>query len=156
MSLLDKARAGGAPEADVEHVRALVLRRAGPATGSYRLQRWAPRLVPNVFSQPQMGAVGGLAVGGRCGLRPVLPHARHLLGGHSTKTNTVKIHLAARARRRSSCVITAGLTLAMALPAMIALRRTTKVWPLRLLRSAALVFTFLTALVDFATEGFAP
>ncbi|WP_059020259.1 hypothetical protein [Mycobacterium sp. M26] len=38
---------------------------------------------------------------------------------------------------------------------MIALRRTTKVWPLRLLRSAALVFTFLTALVDFATEGFA-
>ena len=28
-------------------------------------------------------------------------------------------------------------------------------WPLRLLRDAALLFTFLNALVDFATEGFA-
>ena len=28
------------------------------------------------------------------------------------------------------------------------------VWPLRWLRNAALIFTFLNALVDFATEGF--
>ena len=42
----------------------------------------------------------------------------------------------------------------MALPAMIALRRTDSVWPLRWLRNAALIFTFLNALVDFATEGF--
>ena len=45
--------------------------------------------------------------------------------------------------------------MAMALPAMIALPRTTKLWPLRLLRTGALVFTFLSALVHFATEGFA-
>ena len=28
------------------------------------------------------------------------------------------------------------------------------VWPLRWLRNAALIFTFLNALVDFATQGF--
>ena len=50
--------------------------------------------------------------------------------------------------------VTAALTTGMALPAMIALRRTDSTWPLRWLRNAALVFTFLNALVDFATEGF--
>ncbi len=38
---------------------------------------------------------------------------------------------------------------------MIARRRTTRLWPLRWLRNAALLFTFLNAFVDFATEGFA-
>ena len=42
----------------------------------------------------------------------------------------------------------------MSLPAMIARRRTDSVWPLVWLRNAALVFTLLNALVDFATEGF--
>jgi hypothetical protein len=37
---------------------------------------------------------------------------------------------------------------------MVARRRTDDIWPLRWLRNAALVFTLLTALVDFATEGF--
>jgi hypothetical protein len=51
-------------------------------------------------------------------------------------------------------LISAGLTLGMALPAMIARRRSDSVWPLVWLRNAALVFTLLNALVDFATEGF--
>jgi hypothetical protein len=52
-------------------------------------------------------------------------------------------------------LVSAALTLGMALPAMIARRRTHSVWPLRLLRNAALTFTLLNALVNFATEGFA-
>ncbi len=46
------------------------------------------------------------------------------------------------------------ITAALALPAMIARRRTTKLWPMRSLRLAALVFTMSNALVDFALEGF--
>jgi hypothetical protein len=38
---------------------------------------------------------------------------------------------------------------------MIARRRTDALWPLRWLRNAALISTFLNALVDFATDGFA-
>jgi hypothetical protein len=51
-------------------------------------------------------------------------------------------------------LVSAGLALGMSLPAMIARRRTDTVWPLVWLRNAALVFTLLNALVDFATEGF--
>lgn len=51
--------------------------------------------------------------------------------------------------------VSAAITFVIALPAMIACRRTDSVWPLRWLRNAALIFTLLTALVDFATEGFA-
>jgi hypothetical protein len=38
---------------------------------------------------------------------------------------------------------------------VIALRRTKDIWPLRLLRDAALLFTLLSAMANFATEGFA-
>ena len=65
------------------------------------------------------------------------------------------MHLAGKSPATIILIVSAVLTLTMALPAMIALRRTTQLWPLRLLRSAALVFTFLNALVNFATVGFA-
>jgi hypothetical protein len=51
-------------------------------------------------------------------------------------------------------LVSAVLTLGMALPAMVARHRTAATWPLRWLRNAALTFTLLNALVDFATEGF--
>ena len=38
---------------------------------------------------------------------------------------------------------------------MTMLHRTDELWPLRCLRYAALIFTMLNALVDFATQGFA-
>jgi hypothetical protein len=52
-------------------------------------------------------------------------------------------------------LVSAVLTLVMALPAAIALRHTDRIWPLRWLRDAALLFTLLSAMVHFATEGFA-
>jgi hypothetical protein len=51
-------------------------------------------------------------------------------------------------------LISAVLTLGIALPAMIARRRTANVWPLRWLRNAALISALLNALANFATEGF--
>ncbi|WP_328354737.1 hypothetical protein OG976_24200 [Mycobacterium sp. NBC_00419] len=155
LQLLDQARAGGAPEADVEHVRALVLSAGHASDRLYRLQQWAPRLIPNVFRSPKwVPWVGWLLVAGS--VFGLFFHTLGIVvGDYFYEDEHVKIHLAGKSPATMILLVTAGLTLAMALPAMIALRRTDKVWPLRLLRSAALVFTFLTALVDFATEGFA-
>lgn len=155
LSLLDQARAGGAAEADVGHVRALLLSAGRASDRLYRLQQWAPRLIPTVFRSPKwVPWVGWLLVAGA--LFGLFFHTLGIaLGDNFYEEKHVKIHLAGKSPATIILLITAALTLAMALPAMIALRRTTKVWPLRLLRSAALVFTFLTALVDFATEGFA-
>lgn len=112
-------------------------------------------MIPTVFRNPKwVPWVGWLLVAGA--LFGLFFHTLGIaLGDNFYEEKHVKIHLAGKSPATIILLITAALTLAMALPAMIALRRTTKVWPLRLLRSAALVFTFLTALVDFATEGFA-
>lgn len=154
LQLVEQARAGGAPDGDVEHVRGLLLSAGHASDRLYRLQRWVPRLIPNVFRSPKwVPWVGWLLVAGSIfGL--FLHTLGIVLGDYFYEDDHVKIHLAGKSPATTILLVTAGLTLAMALPAMIALRRTTKVWPLRLLRSAALVFTFLTALVDFATEGF--
>lgn len=77
------------------------------------------------------------------------------LGGHLYHDRSVRIHLAGMSVGTAILMIGAVLTLAMALPAAIALRRTDRIWPLRWLRDAALLFTLLSALVHFATEGFA-
>ena len=154
LQLVEQARAGGAPDGDLEHVQQLLLSARRASDRLYRLQRWAPRLIPNVFRSPKwVPWVGWLLVAGA--IFGLFLHTLGIVfGDNFYEDEHVKIHLAGKSPATIILLMTAGLTLAMALPAMIALRRTAKVWPLRLLRSAALVFTFLTALVDFATEGF--
>ena len=55
-------------------------------------------------------------------------------------------------------LISAGLTLGMALPAMIARRRSDSVWPLVWLRNAALVFTLaiMSYQLDLAARAVVP
>ncbi|WP_431232532.1 hypothetical protein ACQ856_24295 [Mycolicibacterium psychrotolerans] len=155
MRLVEYARARGASTDDVEHVRALLVSAAHATDRGYRARRWAERLIPNVFRSPQwVPWVGWLLVAGA--VLGLLFHALGIaLGGYFYQDSHVSVHLAGKTPATIILMIGAALTLAMALPAMIALPRTTKLWPLRLLRTAALVFTFLSALVHFATEGFA-
>jgi hypothetical protein len=155
LRLVEQARVGGAPAADVEHVRSLLLS-AGQATDRlHRLQKWAPRLIPNVFRSPKwVPWVGWLLVAGA--VFGLFFHTLGIaLGGYFFEDRNIKVHLDGRSPATVILLVAAGLTLVMALPAMIALPRTRKLWPLRLLRSAALTFTFLSALVHFGTEGFA-
>ena len=77
-----------------------------------------------------------------------------VLGGYLYDDHSVTVQLDGMSPASLILLISAVLTAALALPAMIARRRTDKIWPLRWLRIAALIFTFLNALVDFATEGF--
>jgi hypothetical protein len=153
--LVERAQADGADPADVTHVRAL-LQSAEPAPDRlHRLQQWVPRLIPGFFRSPRwipvvgwllvLGAVGGLFFG-------LLGIA---LGGYFYEDEDLTVQLDGTNPASMILLISAALTTAMALPAMIARRRTDGGWPLRWLRNAALTFTFLNALVDFATEGFA-
>jgi hypothetical protein len=155
LRLLEQARAGGAADDDVENVRALLLAADRASDRLYRLRQWAQRLIPPVFRSPKwIPWVGWLLVAGA--VFGLFFHALGIaLGGRFYGDEHVKVHLAGKSPATMILLVSAGLTLAMALPAMIALRRTTKVWPLRLLRNSALVFTFLSALVHFGTEGFA-
>jgi hypothetical protein len=76
------------------------------------------------------------------------------LGGYLYEDETITLKLDPLSIATIILLVSAGLTLGMALPAMIVRRRSDSVWPLVWLRNAALVFTLLNALVDFATQGF--
>ena len=155
LSLVEQAAAAGAPPAEADSVQALLVA-ASPGTDRlYRLQSWAPRLIPRAFRSPRLVPwVGWLLVA--AAVFGLFFHTLGpALGGRFYRDHDVKTHLNGSSPATTILIVSAVLTIAMALPAMIALRRTTSLWPLRWLRNAALLFTFLTALVDFATEGFA-
>lgn len=155
LALVERARAGGADRADVGHVRALVLAADHAPDRLYRLQQQASRLVPGFFRSPRwIPVVGWLMVAGSVGglFFGALGIA---LGGYFYQDTHVRFELDGASPASVILLVSAALTSGFAVPAMIARRRTDSVWPLRWLRNAALVFTFLNALVDFATQGFA-
>jgi hypothetical protein len=155
LALVEQACAGGVEAGDVHNVHSLLLR-ADPASDRlYRLQQWVPRLIPGFFRSPRwVSVVGWLMVAGA--LAGLFFGALGIaLGGYFYEDHNVKLKLDGMSPASVILLISAALTLGIALPAMIARRRSDSVWPLRWLRNAALIFTFLNALVDFATEGFA-
>ncbi|MDV3124970.1 hypothetical protein M1247_08605 [Mycobacterium sp. 21AC1] len=154
LALLDQAEAQGADRAEADHVRALLLSADHAPDRLYRLQHTLPRLIPGFFRSPRwVPVVGWLIVAGA--VAGVLFGALGmLLGDYFYDDRDITLRLAGANPASIILLASAVLTAAMALPAMIAWRRTDSVWPLRWLRNAALTFTFLNALVDFATEGF--
>lgn len=154
LRLADQAVAGGADTDDVAHVRGLLLS-ADPAPDRlHALQRRARRLVPGFLRSPRwVPVVGWLMV--LAALGGVLFGALGVaLGGYLYEDHHVTVKLAGLGVATVILLVSAGLTLGIALPAMIAHHRGGGVWPVRWLRNAALIFTLLNALVDFATEGF--
>jgi hypothetical protein len=152
--LIEQARASGAHGADADNVRALLISADPAADRLYRMRRWAPRLIPNFFRSPRwIPIVGWLIVAGAVA-GVVFGTLGIVLGGYLYDDHDVKLKLDGMSPSSFILLVSAVLTGALALPAMIARHRTDKVWPLRWLRIAALLFTFLNALVDFATEGF--
>jgi hypothetical protein len=155
LTLVEQARAGGVDGADAQNVRDLLLSAEPTSDRMYQLQQRAPKLIPGFFRSPRwVPIVGWLMVAGALfGLFfGVLGIA---LGGYFYEDHDVTLKLDGMSPASVILLISAALTFGLALPAMIARRRTDGVWPLRWLRNAALLFTFLNALVDFATEGFA-
>jgi hypothetical protein len=155
LALTERAGAGGADAADVRHVRSLLLSAGHASDRLYRLQRRLPQLIPDFFRSPRwVPVVGWLMVAGALG-GVFLGALGIALGGYFYEDHDITLKLDAMSPASIILLISAALTFGLALPAMIARRRTDSAWPLRWLRYAALIFTFLNALVDFATEGFA-
>lgn len=152
--LLQAEQAGADPDA-VAPVRALLIAAEPAGDRLYRLQQWAPRLIPGFFRSPRWVPVVGwlLVVSAISGLFFGLLGIA--LGGYFYQDDDITLRLDGMNPASVILVVNAAVTSAIALPAMIARRRTTRLWPLRWLRNAALLFTFLNAFVDFATEGFA-
>jgi hypothetical protein len=155
LRLIERARRAGADPEDVEHVRALLLSAPHTSDHLYTVQRWILRLIPPFLKSPQwVPVLGWLIV--VVAFASLFFHTLGVaLGGYFYRDTLVRFQLAGMSVGTAILLVGALLTLAMALPATIALRRTEHVWPLRLLRDAALLFTLLSALVHFATEGFA-
>lgn len=156
LRLAGAAADSGAPAGEVEQVRALLLSAEHASDRLYRLQRWLPTLIPGFFRSPRwIPVVGWLMVLGAVGsvLFGVLGMA---IGGYQLYDgDEVVLTLDGTSPASVILLVSACLTAGFALPAMIARRRDrTAVWPLRWLRNAALVVTFLNAFVDFATDGF--
>lgn len=151
--LLDRAAETGADEAEVEHIRALVVGAASASARLYALQQFVPRLIPDFFRSPRWIPVLGWAMV-LASLLSVLGTISALAFGDYYNDDDVDVHFEGWSMSTFILMVSAVLTFALSCPAMFARRRTDKDWPLRWLRAAALVFTLLNALVDFAAEGF--
>jgi hypothetical protein len=153
LTLLERARVRGADQTDIDHVHELLMCAEAGSERLYDLQRRVVRLIPGFFRNPRWVPVAGglIVVGSVLSLifsafggapRGYLSDAHHLTMKHDLGV------------AHTILLISAVLTLGIALPAMIARRRTANVWPLRWLRNAALISALLNALANFATEGF--
>jgi hypothetical protein len=155
LRLVERARRGSVDPADAEHVRALLQSARIDSDRVHAIRQWLPRLIPAFVKSPWLGRLVGWVIVAAA-LGSLFFHSLGVaLGGYFYHDALVHIHLAGMSAGTAILMLGAALTLAMALPAAIAMRRTDRVWPLRWLRDAALLFTLLSALVHFATEGFA-
>ncbi|ORA31291.1 hypothetical protein [Mycobacterium aquaticum] len=157
LALVEKAQSQGADADTAGQLRDLLVGAGRAPDRLYRLQRWLPRLIPDVFRSPNwVPWVGWLLIAG-AGVALVFEMLRIVIGRYFPDfygEHVVAFRLAGTSPPAVILLASAVLTLLMAVPAMAGLNRTERVWPLRWLRNAALTFTFLNALVDFATEGF--
>ncbi|WP_261773187.1 hypothetical protein [Rhodococcoides corynebacterioides] len=155
LELLDRARLAGA-DPDVVAGLDVLLRRSAPASAGAaglrvhlrsRLPRWvtSPRWVPVLAWLMVITSVLGV-IGGVLAL---------VTGGVDVATDDLEVTVERMTVSGGILWVTACITVALGLPAVIALHRTRKLWPLRWLRVAALVYALLGALVDFAQIGFA-
>jgi hypothetical protein len=155
LSLVERARTGGANSEDLDNVRALLLAADHASDRLYAAQQRTLRLIPGFFRSPRwVPVVGWLMVFGA--LQGVTLGALGVvLGDYYYEDDKVTFKLAGFGVATAILLVSAVLTLGIALPAMIARRSSPdSVRPLRWLRNAALISTLLTALVDFATDGF--
>lgn len=154
LALVDKADADGADRDDVANVRALLSNADNAPAKLHALQQRVPRLIPGVFRSPRWIPVVGwlLVLAAAAGV--VFGLLGIAIGGWYYEDSKVTLELDSMSVPTAILLLSAALTLAIALPAMVAWRRNRTVSALRWLRIAALIFTLLNALVDFATEGF--
>ncbi|WP_124711258.1 hypothetical protein [Gordonia insulae] len=154
VEFLELAADRGADPAVIGHIHSLLDASEDTPDRLMRLRDRATTLIPGMFRSPRwVPVVGWLLV-----VSSALTLFVGILGSYFNDRDMGDVELYFELSRNSNAswivFISGVLTLALALPAMIARNRTTRVWPLRSLRLAALVSALTNALVDFALEGF--
>jgi hypothetical protein len=155
LSLVEYARARGADSADVDRVRALLISAPEASDHLYTLEKLIPRLIPGFLRSPRWVPVVGWMIVVAALFAIVFRAIGVRLGGNFYQDHDLKFELVGINAATMILLVSALLTFFIALPAMLVLRRTNSIRALRWLRNAALIFTLLNALVNFATEGFA-
>lgn len=153
LRMVDRAEAEGSDPDTVRGLRILLVGCATDTSRLHDLRQYAPRLIPRVFKSPRWVPIVGWVLTVAAFVGVVFGAIQLTLGGlHVDSTDRTfdidEMGLASGILFVSSCA-----TFALAFPAMLRLG-TGRLWPLRSLRLAALIYTLLGALVDFAQEGF--
>lgn len=154
LTLVAKAESEGAAADDVAHVRSLLRGADGAPARLYAIQQRAPKLIPSFFRSPRWIPVVGWLLVLVAAIGLVLGLVGVAIGGYLYEDDDVTVILDGANLATVILLVSAALTLVIALPAMVTYRRSGGVASLRWLRIAALIFTLLNALVDFATDGF--
>nr|WP_040510265.1 hypothetical protein [Gordonia soli] len=144
---------GGDPET-IAHIRALVEAGVDTPDRLMRLRARATRLIPGFFRSPRWLTVVGWLLVASSTITVIVGGLSFYFDGRRRGDVDLYLELSKNHTATWILLVSGAVTLALALPAMIARRRTVRVWPLRALRIAALIFTLSNALVDFALEGF--
>ena len=152
--MVDRAEAEGADPVSATSIRAL-LEQASPVSARLLAARqFGLGLIPGFFRSPRWILIVGWLLVVVSMLGVVFGALGAVFGGEVYQSGDSTIRFDQLGVGGVILLISAAITFALALPAMIALHRTERPWPLKWLREAALIFTVLNALVDFATEGF--
>jgi hypothetical protein len=155
LRLIEQSRRAGVSSDEVDAVEALVHSTDNASDRLYRAQCWARKLIPGFVDDPRWASVVGWLVVASAVASIFFHSLGAALGGYFFRDSVVDFHLAGMGVGTAVLLGGAVLTLVMALPAVVALRRSDSIRPLRWLRDATLLFTLLSAFVHFATEGFA-
>jgi hypothetical protein len=147
-------RAGADPE-DAEHVHALLQSAHAVPDRFLNVRQWISRLIPAFVKSPRLVLILGWLIVAAAFSSLFFNTLGIALGGYFYQDGVVKVRLGGMKVGTLILMVSAVLTLAMALPATVAFKRTGRIRPVRWLRDAALLFTLLSAVVHFATEGFA-
>jgi hypothetical protein len=154
LMLVERAVRCGAEPTDAAHVRALLLSARTAPDRLWTVRQWIPRLIPAFVKSPRWVLILGWLIVAAAASSLFFNTLGIARGGLFFSDSIVRFRFVGMSPGSVILMVSAVLTLAIALPATIALRRTDRLRPLRWLRDAALLFTLLSAVVHFATEGF--
>lgn len=153
-TMLDQAAALGGEPGEIASVRQLLGVARGREDRLERLRQSALGLIPDFFRSPRWVPVVGWVLVLAAAAGVVVGLVKIIAGGHSISIAGVGVQIHPMGTAWVLLFISAVLTLAMSVPAMVAWRSTEPLWALRLLHTAALTSTALNALANFATDGF--
>ncbi|KQU32602.1 MULTISPECIES: hypothetical protein [Nocardiaceae] len=155
LRMVARAESDGADPDTVAGIRLLLGTCRRSTSRTYSMRQFVPRLIPAFFTSPRWVPVVGWGLVLISGAGVVFGIVELVLGDLLIDRRDLTIDVDRMGIASGILFVSACITFATALPAMLRLRTDGPLWPLRTLRVSALVFTLLNALVDFAQEGFA-